>query len=498
MVKKNPGCGGQSDKYIIAFGCTLKADISPLASEPNIREYKVEVEYRTKADAKAAVVCLAAEQGLIDLLRFNGAQPPPDYTPFWEAQVNGTGDNYVGKRKDTERDLDGEGRDRKKRRKSNKDSEPGEVPDVKVKQDFEHPLPSSTVNISSSMTGPSPPKPIRKKPSKTGPIGLGSTNTIASATATVSQHRFGNRSGGLDHHHRYPNYPSSQPTTSSPSVMLPPHVVYGAGPSFQSGPAPMFTSSDHYQGAYASYSPAIQGHPYQQATPHTLYPYFTVPSSPTHPSVPPTHMPYAHYPYPHQYQQPYPHNHYPVNYGPHPPVMYQTGPAIIPVSAYPPVPVAAPIPPPPYSKFTSSPPPSLESTRSPPRPSHHRSDEVSINKSQWSSTSDSRSTKSYSRHQGNNNRIFKKPPSIGFDQGMNDGSSPSKHRLSYHIGLSLTICIFIGTTAKVTQNRELTPQHSTAHVNKNSDQDVVPMPNNEIETKTTSNLALLYGMFVPY
>jgi hypothetical protein len=265
----------------IAFGCTLKADISPLASEPNIREYRVEVEYRTKADAKAAVVCLAAEQGLIDLLRFNGAQPPPDYTLFWEAQVNGTGDNYVGKRKESERDLDGEGRDRKKRRKGNKDS-------------------------------------------------------------------------------------SFEPT-SFPSVMHPPQVVYGAGPAFQSGPAPMFTSSDFYQGAYASYPPAVQGYPYQQATPHPPYPYFAVPSSPPHPpSVAPTHMPYAHYPYPQQYLQPYPHGHYPVNYGPHPHVMCQAGPAVIPVSSYTPVAAAIPPPPPTYPKFASSPPPPLESTRSPP------------------------------------------------------------------------------------------------------------------------------------
>lgn len=409
----------------------MKADISPLASEPNIREYKVEVEYRTKADAKAAVVCLAAEQGLIDLLRFNGAQPPPDYTPFWEAQVNGTGDNYVGKRKEPERDLDGEGRDRKKRRKKESGFEPGEVPDVKVKQDHEHPLPSRRVTISSSMTGPSPSKPTRKKPSKTGPIGLGSTNTFASATATVGQDRFGNRSGGLDHHHRSPIYPSSQPT-SFPSVMHPPHVVYEAGPAFQPGPASMFTSSDPYQGAYASYPPAIQGHPYQQATPHPLYPYFTVPSSPTHPSVAPTHIPYAHYPYPHQYQQPYPQGHYPVNYGLHPPVMYQTGPAIIPVSAFPPVAASIPPPPPPYSKFASSP-PSLVSTRSPPRPSHHRSDEITNNKSQCSSASDSRSIKSYSSHQGSNVRNGKKHPSIGDDQRINDGLSPSALPISYQV-----------------------------------------------------------------
>lgn len=469
----------------------MKADISPLASEPNIREYKVEVEYRSKADAKAAVACLAAEQGLIDLLRFNGAPPPPDYTPFWEAQVNGTGDNYVGKRKEPERDLDGEGRDRKKRRKGNKDSgfEPGEVPDVEVKQNFEHPLPSRTVTISSPMTGPSLPKFSRKKPSKTGPSGLGSTNTFASATATVGQDRLRNRSGGLDHQNSYPIYPSSQPT-SFPSVMHPPHVVYGAGPAFQSGPVPMFTSSDPYQGAYVSYPPAIQEHRYQQANPHPLYPYFAVPSSPPHPSVAPTHMPYAHYPYPHQYQQLYPHGHYPVNYGFHPPVMYQTGPAIIPVSAYPPVAAAIP----PYSNFSSTPPPPLESTRSPPRPSHHQSDEITNNKSQWTN-------KSYSQHQGSNTRNGKKCRSTSDDQRTDDGSSPSAHRLSYHVELPLIIYIFIGTTTKDARNsREPSPQHDISHVKKNSDQDVVVpmMPNNETETKNT-NLALLYGISpVPY
>ena len=416
----------------IAFGCTLKADISPLESEPDIREYKVEVGYRTKADAKAAVVCLAAEQGLIDLLRFNGTQPPPDYTPFWEAQVNGTGDNYVGKRKEPERDLDGEGRDRKKRRKGNKDSgfEPGEVPDVKVKRDLEYPLPSRMVTISSSMTGPSPAKPIRKKPSKTGPIGLESANAFASATATVGQDRFGNRSGGLDHHHRYPVYSSSQSTSFS-SVMHPPHVVYGAGPAFQSRPTSTFTSSDLNQGAYVPYPPVIQGHPYQPAIPHPLYPYYTVPSPPLHPSVAPTHIPYALYPYHHQYQ----HGHYPINYGPHPPVMYQTGPAIIPVSAYPPV--AAAIHPLPYAKFTSSPPPPpsrpSESARSTPRSSHHRSDEISNNKNQCPSANDARSIKSYSRDQDNNTHITQKTPSASDDQPINDALSQCAYCLSYHV-----------------------------------------------------------------
>ena len=402
----------------------MKADISPLASEPNIQEYSVQVEYRTKADAKAAVACLAAEQGLIDLLRFKGAPPPPDYTPFWEAQVNGTGDNYAGKRKEPERDLDGEGRDRKKRRKGNKDSgfDSGEVPDVKVKQEFEHPLPSKPVTISSPIAGPTSPNSIRKKPHTTGSSGLGPTNALASAAGTVGQDRLGNRSGGR---HNYPIYPSSQPASSFPSFIHPPHVVYGAGPAFQPGPAPMLTSSDRYRGAYVSYPPPIQGHPYQQVAPHPPYPYFAVPPSSNHtPSVAPTHIPYIHYPHPHQYQQPFPHGHYPVNYGPHPPLMYQTGP----VSAYPPVAVAV-SPPPPYSPFT--PPLPLESARSPPRSSvtsYHRSDEITKNNSHY----DSRTNKCYNRHYANNTRHSKEQPTSD-NQQINDGSCPSACCLFYHV-----------------------------------------------------------------
>ena len=404
----------------------MKADISPLASEPNIREYSVQVEYHTKAEAKAAVTCLAAEQGLIDLLRFKGAPPPPDYIPFWEAQVNGTGDNYAGKRKEPERDLDGEGRDRKKRRKGNKDSgfEPGEVPDVKVKKEFEHLLPNKPVTISSSMAGPSSPNP-KKKPPTTGPSSLGPTNAFTSAT--VGQDQLGNRGGGPDRHHSYPIFPSSQPHSFS-SFMHPPHVVYGASP------APMFTSSDHYQGAYVSYPSPIQGHLYQQASPHPPYPYFAVPSSSPHPpSVAPTHMSYVHHPYPHQYQQSYPHGHYPINYGPHPSFMYQTGPAIIPVSPYPPV--AAVVPPPPYSLYTPLPPSPLEFTRSPPRPSHyHRSDENTNDKSHWPSVSDPRTSKSHNRHHSSNTRNGKELRTSD-NQQTNDESSLSAHCLFCHIEL---------------------------------------------------------------
>jgi hypothetical protein len=73
-----------SSTYAVAFGCTLEVDLSSSAEQPDIREYKVEPEYRMKADAKAAVACLAAEQGLFELLRFQGQPAPEGYRSFWE------------------------------------------------------------------------------------------------------------------------------------------------------------------------------------------------------------------------------------------------------------------------------------------------------------------------------------------------------------------------------------------------------------------------------
>jgi hypothetical protein len=58
--------------------------LSSSTERRDVREYKVEPEYRTKADAKVAVACLAAEQGLFELLRFRGQPPPADYRKFWD------------------------------------------------------------------------------------------------------------------------------------------------------------------------------------------------------------------------------------------------------------------------------------------------------------------------------------------------------------------------------------------------------------------------------
>lgn len=80
-------------------------DISPSAEQPDIHEYKVEPEYRTKADAKVAVACLAAKEGLFERLRFRGQAPPQGYKPFWELH-NETSVTRPLKRKEAD-DQDG-------------------------------------------------------------------------------------------------------------------------------------------------------------------------------------------------------------------------------------------------------------------------------------------------------------------------------------------------------------------------------------------------------
>ena len=67
---------------IIAFGCTMKIDLSSEGSSPSVRTIQVPPEYRTKADAKAAAVFLAVKEGIVEFIRFRGNPPSPGYIPF--------------------------------------------------------------------------------------------------------------------------------------------------------------------------------------------------------------------------------------------------------------------------------------------------------------------------------------------------------------------------------------------------------------------------------
>ncbi|KAF9524226.1 hypothetical protein CPB83DRAFT_621767 [Crepidotus variabilis] len=292
-----------------AFGCTLKVDISP--DQPDVREYTVNTEYRNKADAKAAVACHAAEQGLVDLLRFKGGPPPSDYTPFWQAQVHGDGDHYVVKRKDRDRDPDGEGQDRK-RRKSNFNQETMGAGDfmsqmrAKIKEEgppngkfFPNRKPSFGFGPNVP-TGPSL-KNSWQKPRPPVPGGLAPTNVYASSSHSAGQDRAGPRD--VQQPQAYSSRPPVGPRAYS--ELNAPFV----GPSHQPRP-PQNVRRSYSQSTSYPLPPLQTQAPHPSYHPPALYPAPTPPAYPTdlyarpdqypHPSYPQQQPPAAYHPAPPQ------------------------------------------------------------------------------------------------------------------------------------------------------------------------------------------------------
>ncbi|KAI5121538.1 hypothetical protein M0805_002598 [Coniferiporia weirii] len=64
-----------------AFGCTMFLSLSADPKPEETRKWIVKPEYRTKTDAKIAVVYLAGQEA-IEFVRFRGEPVPPDHDPF--------------------------------------------------------------------------------------------------------------------------------------------------------------------------------------------------------------------------------------------------------------------------------------------------------------------------------------------------------------------------------------------------------------------------------
>ncbi|KAI0072242.1 hypothetical protein K474DRAFT_1701087 [Panus rudis PR-1116 ss-1] len=62
-----------------ACGCTLIVELCDNPQPHQVRRYTVPPAYRTRNDAKAAVVAKAASEGVIEFIRFQGGAPPPTY-----------------------------------------------------------------------------------------------------------------------------------------------------------------------------------------------------------------------------------------------------------------------------------------------------------------------------------------------------------------------------------------------------------------------------------
>ena len=53
--------------------------LSTLPTSEQVRRYSVQSDYRSKADAKVAVICHAAEQSVVEFVRYRGGTPPDGY-----------------------------------------------------------------------------------------------------------------------------------------------------------------------------------------------------------------------------------------------------------------------------------------------------------------------------------------------------------------------------------------------------------------------------------
>ncbi|KAG1907855.1 uncharacterized protein F5891DRAFT_216949 [Suillus fuscotomentosus] len=84
-----------------AFGCTMTLQLSADPTPDQTRIWTVSNDYRNKADAKVAVVCIAIEQRAMEFIRFRGEPPPPGYTTPYSLQTfdPGSSQKSNGKRK---------------------------------------------------------------------------------------------------------------------------------------------------------------------------------------------------------------------------------------------------------------------------------------------------------------------------------------------------------------------------------------------------------------
>ena len=326
----------------------MKVDISLSASTSDIREYNAPSEYRTKADAKAAVACMAVQQGVIELLRFRGEPPPADYTPFLAARSSEMSNNqrFSNKRKEPDEDDYAEGpaesQDRKKRKKNNKggrntQGNPGYPMEAVMAGRPIHALPrrppdaaSGIGNRNSSNNG------SWMKPHVFGSSGLGSIGGSAQPGRSMSQFRPGPRNGGDS---TSPNEGVPQVGQVANAIVRAPmadnrrsnpmpngRLGYGGGHTvpYQFAPHPVsepfsgpsfpsylnHPASGNFAGGAASYPP-----------PQYIGPHAPAPLPETHA----TQMSYGPY-QPAQFQQ-HPHPGASANYPPHPQVIYAAGPA---------------------------------------------------------------------------------------------------------------------------------------------------------------------------
>lgn len=325
---------------------------------PSPPTYEVANEYRTKADAKAAVVTQSIDRGIIDFLRLRGKPPPTGHTPFTLSQFRSSeqGTNYKRKGVESDSPQGSEVQSPKKRkmggkldrcgagqtasdnngppvpipRADRKDSDSKgsrrnkEAGSPRHKGDWEKPEESMRNNTASSnSTSASTGKPGRTPRSASRNVGRPATSaqTLTPAMSMDS----------------LPATPSQYPLTSAssdssmsqhPAPSLPPqaHNVHPSHPPLLQHMFPP------YSPPHPGWQPTSPPHPTSQASYAACYPSYGKPMAYPVPYPHPPYNAYQPYPYPGHMIYAYPAA---MAYGLPPPHPHHPHPGM-----YPPLPVA--------------------------------------------------------------------------------------------------------------------------------------------------------------
>lgn len=246
----------------IAYGCTVTLELKKFPTPDETKTYSVSTDYRSKADAKIAVACLAAEQGAIEFLRFRGGPLPSGYQTFHSTFLNGTAD-ISNKRKD--RDTDG----LQERKKSKVELKEGErpVPLLETKEEAMARISAERSSRHSRTREKKKGSNSWKKPCAPGSGGLGAISRPAQGSS-IGQNRPRNRS-----------------VSNTPN----PHQGGGPQPQLPSGPSMAGPVMPGVHGNRHPFPPAPQEHPAQvEPQQNHLVPSHSVPPYPQVGPYPPT------------------------------------------------------------------------------------------------------------------------------------------------------------------------------------------------------------------
>lgn len=219
----------------------MTLELSSFPTHEERKTFRIPADYRTKADAKIALACLAVEQGAIEFLRFRGNPPPPEYQTFYTALISGMAE-APNKRKSREDDGP---QDRKKSKIDTREGEPP-VPLLETKGEAMARRNYWQSSRPNQFRGPRSGNNSTKKNPISGAIGA----MLSSAQGpSMGQMRTGSRAMGNP---TYAGSGSQVSTAPRPGPRVPaPPALSRTGPVMLGVPV----------SSHSSFNPAPQGHP---------------------------------------------------------------------------------------------------------------------------------------------------------------------------------------------------------------------------------------------